>query len=219
MNKKDKITLILIILYSFGVTKAQNNYLEPVSGIYDIYDFQFEYYSKVRKVLFKGLTDSPEIRFQIMPSFTPENVLDIEFDIEKNKYYIVYHICEKMIWYNDELDKIKVYKYKSEINKESVELIKRLFEIAIFQSRFTENDRTGIDGENYYFSIYKYGMKSGTVWSPSEKTNMRKLVDIGLNMIELVKHKDSIVKIENKLQDKIEALINSLKNKNVMLYK
>ena len=154
-----------------------------------------------------------------MPSFTPENVLDIEFDIEKNKYYIVYHICEKMIWYNDELDKIKVYKYKSEINKESVELIKRLFEIAIFQSRFTENDRTGIDGENYYFSIYKYGMKSGTVWSPSEKTNMRKLVDIGLNMIELVKHKDSIVKIENKLQDKIEALINSLKNKNVMLYK
>ena len=66
---------------NIGITTAQNDdHLKPVGGIYDIYDFEFEYYSKVRKVLFNGLTDSPEIRFQVIPSFIPESVLDIEFD-------------------------------------------------------------------------------------------------------------------------------------------
>ena len=83
-----------------GILKAQTykEHLEPLGTIYDIYNYQFEYYSVVRKVLFNGLTDIPIIRFQVMPSFTPENVLDIEYNREKNKYFIVYHICDKMIW-------------------------------------------------------------------------------------------------------------------------
>ena len=126
MDKTISTIICFILLGSFGVVNAQekSDHLEPVDSIYDIYDFQFEYYSKIRKVLFDGLTNSPEIRFQVMPSFTPECVLDIEFDRDKEKYFIVYHICEKMIWYNEKWKEVKVKKYKTEIDKESVEIIK-----------------------------------------------------------------------------------------------
>ncbi len=213
MNNIHRIIIALIFLNFLGPIKAQDkgDHLEPVGSIYDIYDFQFEYYSKVRKVLFKGLTDSPEIRFQVMASFTPENVLDIEFDRNNSQYYIVYHICETMIWDNKKWDKVKVQVYKTEIDKESVELIKSLFDIAITQTKFPENETMRLDGAEYYFSINKFGLKSGTVWSPSDETKMRKLVDIGYELIKLAKSKEDLVKIDKDLRKKIENLIEELK--------
>ncbi len=115
MSRINRFLIILFLLCNVAENYGQDSedHLEPVGSIYDIYDFQFAYYSKVRKVLFEGLTNFPEIRFQVMPSFTPENVLDIEYDTENGKYYLVYHICEKMIWYNEKWDEIKVDKYRS----------------------------------------------------------------------------------------------------------
>ena len=221
MNKLCQFAIILILLCNIGVIKAQNNYdhLEPVGGIYDIYDFQFEYYSKVRNVLFNGLTDKPEIRFQVMPSFTPENVLDIEFDRNNDKYFLTYHICEQMIWHNEKCEKVKVQKFKTEIDKESVKLIKSLFSIAIAQVRFPPPVEEGgmitigLDGKNYYFTVneYGYGIKSGTVWSPNKGTKMNKLVAIGNKLIELAKSNKELVKFDNELQKDIERLIEELK--------
>ena len=138
MSKMFRFVVTFILLCNIGIAKAQNrdDHLKPVSGIFAQYDYQFEYYSRVRKVLFSGLSDKPEIRFQVMPSFSPENVLDIEFDRDNNKYYITYHICEQMIWYNENWENVKVQKFKTEINRESVKLIKSLFSIAIAQVRF-----------------------------------------------------------------------------------
>lgn len=213
MNKIDRLIITLIILSFWGPIKAQDkgDHLEPVGSIYDLYDFQLEYYSKVRKVLFKGLTDSPEIRFQVMPSFTPENVLDIEFNRDENKYYIVYHICEKTIWYNEKWDKTRVETYKTEIDKESVELIKSLFKVAIAKTKYPEEEIMGLDGVDYYFSINNWGLKSGTVWSPSDGTKMAKLVDIGFELIKLAKSKEVLVKIDKDLRIKIENLIQEFK--------
>lgn len=212
MKNMYRILVVVYLLGNIGYTNAQtNDHLKPVSSIYDIYDFQFEYYSKVRKILFEGLTDSPEIRFQIMPSFTPENVLDIEFERESNTYYLVYHICEKMIWYNEKWDHIKVDKYRTKIEEESVELIKSLFTIAISQTRFPDKETRGFDGENYYFSINDFGLKTGEIWTPMKGTKMRKLVDIGYELIELAKSKEESVKIDNGLRKNIENLMGELK--------
>ena len=223
MKKKDIWLIILILLCNIGIIRAQRvsegGHLEPVRGIYDIYDYQFKYYSQVRKILFNGLTE-PQIRFLMMPSFYPENVLDIEFDGSKNKYYIIYHICEEIIWYNrDNLENIKVIKFKSEIDEESVKLIKSLFGIAIAQSKFPPTVEEGgpftigTDGTTYYFTIneYGYGIKSGQIWSPKDGTKMGKLVAIGEELIELATSKKEIVKIDEKLQQKIEKLIDELK--------
>ena len=205
------IMLILLCNAGFIQAQGQGDHLEPVESIYDIYDFQFEYYSKVREILFNGLTDSPVIRFQVMPSFTPENVLDIEFDRENDKYYIVYHICNQSIWYNEKWKKIKVNKSKTEIDKESVELIKSLFDLAISQTTFPEEENMGLDGVYYYFSIYKWGLKSGTIWSPTDETKMDKLVNIGYDLVKLAQTKEDLVKFDSDFQVKIESLINELK--------
>jgi hypothetical protein len=224
MNKMSKIfqfSVTLILLCNIGIIKAQNkdDHLEPVCGIFNIYDYQFEYYSRVRKVLFSGLSDRPEIRFQVMPSFTPENVLDIELDRGNDKYFIIYHICEQMIWYNEKWEKVKVSRFKTEIDKESVKLIKTLFSIAIAQVRFPPTVEEGglitigFDGTNYYFTVneYGYGIKSGIVWSPSKGSKMEKLVAIGNKLIEFAKSTKEIVKFDDKLQKEIEELIDELK--------
>ena len=202
-----------MLLGSYGLVNAQEkgDHLEPVGGIYDIHDFQFEYYSKVRKVLFEGLTGRPEIRFQVMTSFGTDYVLDIEFDIYTRKYFIVYHICEKRIWDNEDWEKVKVKKYRTEIDKESVETIKILFDIAISQTKFPAEERVGKGGGDYYFSINKFfGLKSGKVWSPSDETQMRRLVDIGFSLVELAISDKSIVGLDDKLKLEIECLIDDL---------
>jgi len=219
---KTLIILLLIIVSSRSIAQAQkqstspppplelSDHLEPVDGIFNSYDFQIEYYSRVRKMLFEKLIDRPEIRFLVMPSFTPENVLDIEYDKINVKFFLVYHICEKMIWDNKSWDKTKVIEYRKDINKESVDLIKTLFKRAISQTRFYESSMLGFDGETYYFSYSDNGLKTGSVWSPNGGTKMGRLVNIGFKLIDLTKKDDKPVLIEGKLKQDILNLTNDL---------
>jgi len=205
----------------FRKAQKRDDHLKPVRGIFDIYhniyDWQIEYYLRVCKVLFNGLSDSPTIRFHVMPSFTPENVLVIEFDRDNDKYNIIYHICQQMIWNNEQWENVKVSRFKTEIDKESVKIIKTLFGKAIAQVSFPPAAEEGeevtimADGIKYYFSIWEYGQKSGVVHSPNEGTKMGKLVAIGNKLIELTVSNKELVKFDDKLQKEIEELIDELK--------
>jgi len=208
MSKSKIAKIFVLIAFSWNTVLAQNEHLEPANGLFSLYDFQFEYYSQVRTVLFKGLDDSPEIRFLVMPSFSPENVLDIEYNREIEKYYIIYRICDKMIWYNDTWAKTKIVEYKKEIAKESVELIKDLFGTAILNAKFPEDDIMGVDGADYYFTINKYGLKTATIWSPDKGTKMAKLVKIGYDLIDLAKNDDKIIELSEELKKDIVNLMN-----------
>lgn len=191
--------------------QSSNDHLQPLEGIYDMPDFLFDYYTKVRKVLFYELSANPEIRFQVMPSFTPEEILQIEYDKSTDKHKLVYRICEDMIWSNENWEKVKIKEFISEINKESVDLLKELFVLAISKTRFPENEHFGLDGDYYFFSINNLSLKSGTVWSPQDGTKMKKLVDIGLELIDMIKSEKKLQKMDNVLQKRIENLINELK--------
>ena len=224
MNKIYQLTVILVLLCNNGIVKAQqtSNHLMPVDGILGSYNYKFEYYLKIRKALFNGLTDNPEIRFLVMPTFSPEYVLDIEHDRGRNKYFIIYHICEENIWYDENWEFLKVIKFKSEIDYESVKLIKSLFEIATSQVRYPERKinpdgseilSIGLDGENYYFSVFivGHGIRSGMVWTPNKGSKMEKLVTIGNMLIELVKTEKARVTLDTELKKSIENLIEELK--------
>jgi hypothetical protein len=208
--------LILLFLIAFsGTVKAQTNsdHLEPVGGIFDIYDFQFEYYSNVRKVLFKDLSDKPVIRFLTMPSLVSESVLQIDYDEYKNNYYCTFHISEAPIWGNKNWENITVKKYRKTIEKQSVKLIKSLYDSAISQVKFYKNyDIIGLDGANYYFSVNKYGQKSGTVWSPDSNTRMAELVAISDELIKKTKEQNDhpIIVFDNDFQERIKKLIHLL---------
>ena len=210
------------------VVDSSTDHLEPELGFFEIDDRQVEYYTKVRSKLFNGLTVNPEIRFQVMPSFSPENVLDIEFDRNNNKYYLIYHICKEKIWNHKNWKNIKVDRFKTEIDKKSVELIQSLFFIAVNQAKrphleieiidgpdeqliLIKGLKIPLDGTRYYFTATKYYKRSGVTHSPVHGSKMKKLVDIGYELIELAKSQKEIVEFDEELQEKIEKLIEELK--------
>ena len=161
-NRLGQFALTFVIFCNIGITNGQNwvdnrvDHLEPVVGIYNIDDYQFELFSKVRKGLFSGLSNRPEIRYHVMPSFSPESVLNIEFDRSSDKYFLIYQFIE--LWYDDKGEKVTVMKFKTKIDKASVILIKSLFSKAIAQVRYPppieEGEiALGLDGEHYYFTV------------------------------------------------------------------
>lgn len=195
----------------FALAQERGNHLEPVEGFFDMHPYLLEYYSNVRELLFNELSEYPEIRFQIFHSYAPEEVLDIDFDSENEKYYLIYHRCKRNISSSEKWRKVQVERYITEIDKESVEIIKSLFDIAIMQTRFPADLIIGNDGTTYYFSTFRFGLISGKVWSPPEGSNMKKLVEIGYDLIALAKSNGVLVKIDTDLRTKIENLVNDLK--------
>lgn len=204
------IICLTFLLINCTLMKSQTDHLEPLDGIFSIYNFEFEYSIKVRNILFEGLSDSPEIRFLILPSFSPENVLDVHYSKKHNKYFMVYHICDTMIWDNKDLKSIKVLEYKKEISKKSVDLIKSLFKNAVLKTKYSDDKTIRLDGVVYYFSYNEMGIKSGKIWSPKVGSKMDRLVEIGLELIELSKNNDKNVEFNNALVDKIQRLVYDL---------
>jgi len=207
------LTLLFILTTIFSVTKivAQSDHLEPANSVFTILDNQFKYYSQVRNILFKDLDDNPEFRFLVMPSFSPENVLNIGLNHDTKKYFISYHIGNENIWYSENKEKIKVTKRKKEISQESVELIKELYKIAISKAKYIDKSYIGLDGETYYFSINDHGQKTGITWSPTEGTIMKELVLIGKELIKMTEEKETLVSINQDLKIRIENLIKKIK--------
>jgi hypothetical protein len=210
--KKIKIVIVLLLVICGGnQIMAQSDHLEPPSGVFDGTDVQFEYYAKIRKVLFQGLNSRPVIRFLVIPSFTAESVLDIEFDRTTQKLILVYLVCDKNLWYNKNGEQVNVIRKSKEISNESVELIKSLFEVAIQGVQYPAEPIIGCDGEKYLFSINKFGFKSGMTWSPNKDTKMRRLVDIGMELTKLAISDKAIVHFDDKLKANIIQLKNDLK--------
>ncbi len=81
------VFIILLATYSGNSILAQSDHLEPTIGIFDCTNSSLEYYGKVKKILFKGLNYNPTIRFLVLPSFSPESVLEIAFDRTTKKFY------------------------------------------------------------------------------------------------------------------------------------
>lgn len=80
-----KLNLICILFLSqfiFG-----QNHLEPAKNYFDLYDYQYEYYGKVKSLLLNGLDDRPKIRLLVFPSFSKEYIFQIENDENSTEYY------------------------------------------------------------------------------------------------------------------------------------
>jgi hypothetical protein len=201
------LILIFGILFTIPIANAQNENLEPVESIFDEYDFRFEYYSLVRKVLMNGMSDTPELRFLIIPSFSVEEVVAIE---ERNgKYYIVHHKMKKSIWYTEKnKEKIGVEKKEIEISKTDKDLYYELFKTAVKNRKYPEKERLGFDGTNYYFSVADNRLKTGTTWSPSEKSKIGRLTNMGQSLIKIAQStkENKVAKLEPELIERIKNL-------------
>ena len=175
-----------IIGICFILTSLAQDHLEPAGSIFDIFNYQHEYYSLIRQTLFKGINDKSEIRFLILPSFSGEALLNIEENTEKSTCSVIYRVCEPSIWYSkDEKKQVKVKEWRAELSHDDVSLLKQLYLMPIRTVRYNPNERMGLDGTNYYFMAWDSGLKSGEVWSP-EGGKMAELVSISKYLTELV---------------------------------
>lgn len=199
---------IIVITSVLNQVKAQDDNLKPVNGIFSEYNYQFDYYSLVRKILFRGFSNNPEARFVIIPSFSPESVLDIEEGSGNSRYYLIYHKSNTNIWYNRGDKKITVDSIKAEIDYNSFLLIKTLFLTAINKVKYeTDSLRSGgKDGTDYYFSVSDLGQKEGVIWSPAAGSKMNRLVEIGIHLIQLMSEKSAIIRFDTKFSKEIMDL-------------
>ena len=213
------ITFLSIISLNSAI--AQQNHLIPEVGIFNTTNSHLEYYSNVRKVLFQGLDFRPLARLLILPSFTPESVVELEVDRTNFKLYVVYQIGEKMIWNNDNLEQLKLTKIKKEITKESAQLIRKLFETAVVGTKESDDEKItmvgenysvtiknlSLDGENYFFTANIPIPKTGTTHSPPAESKMGRLVNIGLELITLAKSGNEPIELDSSTKDKVTQLI------------
>ena len=210
--KNRLLVIIFGLLFCIPTIKAQNDSLEPVESIFDQFDFRFEYYSLVRKVLMNGMSDYPEVRFLIIPSFSVEEVVAIEK--QESKYFIVHHKMKESIWYTEKnKEKIKVKKKRVEISKSDAELYRELFSKAINNRRYPEKELWVTDGVNYYFTVNDKRLKTGTVWSPTSGSKMDRLNKIGYSLISLANKTENgqVAKLKTELTEQIEKLTTELK--------
>lgn len=182
------------------------SHLEPVEDFFSMPDYHLEYFIRLRDLLFKGLVDEPEIRFLILPSFTPESVLEIQYHKEINKYFSVYHTLEKTVWLNKQWKKVKTIEYKKEISKESAELVKSLFKAAIRDAQYPTWNNSGLDGTTYFFSYSDWGLRTAFIWEPNEASTLGHLIYIGQKLIELTKENDQVIKFEEDFKTEISNL-------------
>ncbi|MEO8516651.1 MAG: hypothetical protein ABI426_07905 [Flavobacterium sp.] len=208
MKRLSLITIIFLVIFPPQKINAQKNHLEPFADLFSIYNYQFEYYSIVREKLYKDLSDCPEIRFLTMPSFSPENVLQIDVDKSNQKYYLKFNIAETSLWYSEEKDKVKIKSFKKEIKTELAILVRELFKKAILNAHYKTEHESGLDGINYYFMVWDFGIKGGTIWSPDENTDMGELVEIGNMLIEFCKSEQ--VEFDSNLLNKVTSLSQKL---------
>ena len=188
-----------------------NDHLIPEVGIFNIYDFQYEYYSNVKNKLFNGIEDRPIIRYQRIPSFSGENLLNIYK--RDSTFEIIFLEAKQSIWYNPEIKPV-IYQYRKQITEEEVSLIKALYKAAIDNVRYPKEDIRGLDGTTYIFSYLAYGLRTGKTWSPKKGTLLDRLVDISNQIIENVKRVSKKMIITEKIEEQILSLTREFNHQN-----
>lgn len=210
-----KIFLLIIILFVSNI-EAQN--LEPNNSIFDIYNFEFEYYSKIRNKLFKDMSDDPMIRLLVTPSFSPEYIFQIERD-GNNEYLAKLNIANKNIWYNKEIEKIIVNQHVAKINENDVNLLNDVYSSIIDKVHHPIKESIGMDGTTYYLSVWKTGLKSGEIWSPKDSIN-KTITNITQELINEIKQNNVRVSLSDKNRNILKAISLKINNsKNIESYK
>lgn len=210
----------IFLLFSHFI--FSQNHLEPTNSFFDVYDYQYTYYSKIREVLFQGLTDNPKIRMVVIPSFEKEFVFQIEEDkIVKNKFVIIINEpIDNSIWNNNEgntKDEIKIKTYKSSINEDDLNILYNLLYSTIIKTRFHTDNMSGLDGTRYYLSIWDFGLKSSEIWSPNNK-NLKEIIFIMETIVDKAKSEEEISlskKFKNSILDLTKRANKKLENEEI----
>ena len=154
------------------VLSAQSTSLEPAEGYFSSYQFSHQYHVKVRDILLKGVTDTPDA--MLLALGNPEGAIVFT----KGEWISLK--CSERIWNNNSPEKITVEKTSLHISKELAEAIHNLWFDALGTTSYPSESRSGLDGVTYYFTSFKlnHGLRAGKAWSPEKKSLPYELLEV-----------------------------------------
>jgi hypothetical protein len=143
--------MLLYFSNSFG----QN--LNPNMSILDMPEYQYNYYSKIRKKLLKNNYENTVFQLVVLPSFQPEYILRIVKS--DNKYYGIITKADENIWYSKNFEILDSNTYISLMKSEDIELLSKSIEQILSKTQYSETTNYATDGIRY---ILSNNSKSGT---------------------------------------------------------
>jgi hypothetical protein len=185
------------------------NYHEHMNHLEPLNDLKTEYYGGYGSRLpsfHNGFSDKPFARFTSSPAFSKQYAFSVERKDD------VYSIISNSYWVLRVKDPStpKIVTTSVEIDKELYEAIGELFQLLADQTKKPEGLSVGNDGTTYYFAITdKTGaIKVGSVWSPSSKSLLSRVVKICHTLYAVSKGEGVLAK---DLQIEIKRLMEDLK--------
>lgn len=186
---------------------AQNDFLEPVVSPFAETVSDIEYYQKLKRSLFNGLSNLVICQFVVTPSFNPEEVLQIERSVSGDSYLLCYRKAKSNIWYAKD-KKVEIVSYKKTISDSSVLLFNKLFAKAVFKARYYADSSIILDGTNFYFSTWYMGQKSAMTYNIENKVLVQNLISVCYEVVALSKDESTThIEFNEILKSKIESLI------------
>jgi hypothetical protein len=199
------ITLSFVLLVP-NIAGAQSTSLEPAEGYFSSYDFSHAYSTKVRNILLKGITDTPDAMLVTLASFSPESAIVL------TEGEVIMLRCSKPIWHNDVPEKIQVEKTSIRISKELATAIHTLWFDALGTTSYPDESRAGLDGASFYFTSFRegLGLRAGTAWCPEAKSLPSELLKVA-NGLRNLDGKGEAYKKE--LLDRVQTLDAKIKKR------
>lgn len=180
MSNFRRVPLLILLLCPFVVV-AQSTSFEPAEGHFSSFHFHHEYLNKVRNILLKGISDTPDAMLVTLASFGAESaIVVINGEVIQLK-------CSKAIWNNKSPESIKVEKKSIRISPELAKAVHKLWFDALGTTAYPNEGRHGRDGVSYYFTSFTvgHGLRAGSAWSPEPKSLPSELVRVAFELSNL----------------------------------
>jgi hypothetical protein len=157
---------------------GQDIHLTPVPGIFDSYDFHYEYAVNVREVLFKNLGKKFVSRIVVTPSFKPEYLLS--FENKKDSIILLYNEASEVIWDVKDLSKVRALTFRCKVDAEFSDKVRKAIDHYLTEVRYPMEKYAGADGVTYQFFTFNqgYGIHAGQTWSPTKGARLSKLISL-----------------------------------------
>ena len=191
---------------SYVSGQEKGDHLLPVDDAFNLYEWQAEYFSNIRNLLFEQGFSLARIRILSLPAFGKERSLEVTWSRSKESGYIIKRVPKERIWQHEDPDSISVDQYIIEINRSDYELLYELFKRSVNKTRYQGGGTKGLDGYRVYFMVWDGGWKSGQTWSPKGGTKMKRLVDIYQELSKQTEEEKSPLIISDSLYRHIENL-------------
>ncbi len=197
---------IICLAPCYVLGQEKGDHLEPVEDVFNLYDWQAEYFSDIKKLLFTQGLSQARIRILSKPAFGKERSIEVFWDRSENSGQIIRRVPEERIWKHEHPENIIVNELNRVIDRSNYILLYELFLNAVKDTRYQQGRWIGLDGYTVYFMVWDAGWKSGQTWAPKEGTKMKQLVDIYFELSKQLEVEKRDFIISDSLAKQIETL-------------